>query len=58
MKVYEEIVQQFTQRHDTAVTISVDIRAETSGGFDDALQRAVKENGRVLKFTTNEFSDE
>ena len=58
MRVHDEIIQQFIQRHDTAVTISLDIRAETSGGFDDALQRAVKENARVLKFTTNEFSEE
>lgn len=58
MSVYDEIVQLFTQRHDATVTITVDIRAETTGGFDEALQRSVRENARVLKFTASEFTDE
>lgn len=58
MNIYEEVVQLFNQRHDTKVSITVDIRAETTGGFDDGLQRAVRENARVLKLTNSEFSDE
>lgn len=58
MTVYEEIVQLFTQRHDTTVSITIDVRAETTGVFDESLQRSIRENARVLKFTASEFTDE
>lgn len=51
----DEVVQQFTQRHDVKVTIAIEIRAESASGFDAALQRAVKENCNVLKFRHAEF---
>lgn len=51
----DEVIQQFTARTGVKVEISVEIRAESSAGFDDGLQRAVKENCNVLKFKVAEF---
>ncbi|QKS27499.1 MAG: ATP-binding protein [Candidatus Accumulibacter similis] len=51
----DEVVQQFTMRTGVKVTIAIDIQAESASGFDDGLQRAVKENCNVLKFKNAEF---
>ncbi|KAB1590307.1 ATP-binding protein [Burkholderia cepacia] len=51
----DEVVQQFTLRPGVKVKIAVEIQAESSTGFDDGLQRAVKENSNVLKFKSAEF---
>ena len=51
----DEVVQQFTMRAGVKVSISIEIQAESSAGFDDGVQRAVKENCNVLKFKTVEF---
>lgn len=53
----EEVVQQFTLRPGVKVKIAVDIQAESPTGFDDGLQRAVKENCSVLKFKNAEFEE-
>lgn len=53
--IVEEVVQQFTSRANVKVKISVEIQAEASTGFDDGLQRAVKENCNVLRFKNAEF---
>jgi len=39
------------------VKISVEIQAQSKDGFDDALQRIIKENCNVLKFDSSEFED-
>jgi hypothetical protein len=51
----DEVVQQFTMRPGVKVNIAVEIQAESATGFDDGLQRAVKENCSVLKFKSAEF---
>lgn len=51
----DEVVLQFTSRPGVKVEIAIEIRAETANGFDDAVQRAVKENCNVLKFKAAEF---
>lgn len=51
----DEVVQQFTLRPGVKVKIAVEIQAESPAGFDDGLQRAVKENCNVLKFKSAEF---
>lgn len=51
----DEVVQQFTAKLGVEVKISVEIQATSKAGFDDGLQRAVKENCNVLKFTSAEF---
>lgn len=46
----DEVVLQFTSKPGIQVKIIIDLEAESVAGFDDGLQRAVKENRRVLKF--------
>jgi hypothetical protein len=53
----DEVVQQFTVRSGVQVRIAVEIQAESPIGFDDGLQRAVKENCNVLKFKSAEFEE-
>ena len=40
------------------MTVTVEIHASSSSGFDDNTQRAVRENCRMLRFTSAEFEDE
>jgi len=51
----DEVVQQFTAHSGVKVKIAIEIQAESPAGFDDGLQRAVKENCKVLKFKRVEF---
>ena len=55
--VVDEVVQQFTLRSDVKVQIAVEIQAESDAGFDEGLQRAVKENCSVLHFRNAEFEE-
>lgn len=56
--VVDEIVEQFTLRTGVEVKVSVEIEATSSNGFDEALQRTIKENCNVLKFSSSEFEGE
>ncbi|WP_347909851.1 DUF499 domain-containing protein [Pseudomonas grandcourensis] len=51
----DEVIQQFTARLGVDVKISIEIQATSKTGFDDGLQRAIKENCNVLKFKSAEF---
>lgn len=53
----DEVVLQFTARSGVAVSVTVEISASSAAGFDDELQRSVKENCSVLRFTTAEFEE-
>ncbi len=53
----DEVVVQFTSRPGVKVTIALEIQAESATGFDDGLQRAVRENSRTLRFTHAEFEN-
>jgi predicted AAA+ superfamily ATPase len=55
--VAEEVLMLFTQRPDVKVKISIEIQAESSSGFDEGIQRAVKENCDQLKFKNRDFDD-
>jgi len=57
-KIVDEVVQHFTSRLGVDVTISVEIQADSKTGFDEVLQRTIKENCTVLGFKTAEFEDE
>ena len=37
------------------VSLSVEIQARSKDGFDEALQRTIKENASILKFSSAEF---
>lgn len=56
--IMDEVVQTFTSRPDAQVQISFEIQAEGRNGFNEALQRAIKENCNVLKFTSAEFDND
>ena len=55
VSVVDEIIQQFTSKIDVDVRITVDIESTAQEGFDEALQRTIKENCGVLKFSNAEF---
>ena len=55
--VVDEVVQQFTSRLGVDVNISVEIQATSRDGFDETLQRIVKENCNTLRFTNADFED-
>lgn len=54
----DEVVEQFTLRTGVEVKISVEIEATSADGFDESLQRTIKENCNVLKFSSSEFEEE
>ena len=51
----DEVILQFTSRPGVKVKIAIEIQAESATGFDDGLQRVVKENCNVLRFKNAEF---
>jgi uncharacterized protein len=53
----DELVLQFTARPGAKVKIAIEIQADSAVGFDDGLQRAVKENCNVLRFKNAEFEE-
>ncbi len=53
----DEVILQFTARPGVKVKIAIEIQAESTTGFDDGLQRAVKENCNVLRFKNAEFEE-
>jgi hypothetical protein len=53
--IVDEVLLQFTSRPGVTVRVAIDIQAELPAGFDDAVQRAVKENCNVLRFSSSEF---
>ena len=53
----DEVILQFTSRPGVKVKINIEIQADSATGFDDGLQRAVKENCNVMKFKNAEFED-
>ncbi|HIJ85291.1 MAG TPA: ATP-binding protein, partial [Magnetococcales bacterium] len=55
--IVDEIIEQFTSRLGVDVTISVEIQASKTDGFDETVQRTVKENCNVLRFVSAEFED-
>ena len=54
----DEIVEQFTLRTGVQVKISMEIEASSAAGFDENLQRTIKENCNVLRFSSAEFEGE
>jgi hypothetical protein len=54
----DEVILQFTSRPGIKVKIAIEIQAESATGFDDNVQRAVRENCKVLKFKNAEFESQ
>ncbi len=55
--VADEVIMLFSQRSDVRVKITVEIEAESDSGFDDGVQRAVRENCNQLKFKNGSFEE-
>jgi hypothetical protein len=56
--IVDEVIEQFTSKFGVDVKISVEIQATSNKeGFDEAMQRAVNENCRVLRFGQSEFEE-
>jgi hypothetical protein len=55
----DEVIFHFSSRSGINVKLTIDIQAESTidEGFDESLQRAIKENCRVLKFKNAEFEE-
>ena len=53
--IIDEVVEQFTAKVGIDVNIAVEIQAESDHGFDESLQRTVRENCNVLRFDSSEF---
>lgn len=56
--IVDEVVQQFTSTLGVEVNISIEIQAHAKTGFDEAIQRTIKENCNVLKFDNAEFDND
>lgn len=54
----DEVVQHFTAKLGVDVAVSVEIQAKSQSGFDESLQRIIKENCSVLRFNSAEFEEE
>jgi predicted AAA+ superfamily ATPase len=55
--IMDEVVQHFSSKFGVNVQINIEIQAECKDGFDQGLQRTIKENCSVLKFGSAEFED-
>lgn len=56
--IVDEVVEQFTAKLGVDVKISVEIQAGSNReGFDESMQRTIKENCNVLKFSNAEFEE-
>ena len=57
-QIVDEVVMQFTSRPNATVAIKIEISAEDTSGFDENLQRAIRENSALLGFGSAEFEKE
>jgi hypothetical protein len=57
-EMVQSVIEQFSAQYGTEVTLTLDIEARRSSGFDAKTVRVVKENATVLKFKTAEFEEE
>jgi len=56
--IVDEVVQQFITKLGVDVSISVEIQAKSKSGFDEGLQRTIKENCNQLRFSSSEFEED
>lgn len=55
--VVDNIIQHLAERTDTCVTINIEIQAESASGFQEDIQRVLKENANTLKFRSAAFEE-
>ena len=54
-ELVDEVVSHFSTKHHVKLRLTLEVQAESKVGFDEALQRTVKENCIVMRFKTAEF---
>ncbi|MGC9351036.1 MAG: ATP-binding protein [Sulfurovum sp.] len=54
-EIVDELIQHFTVKTGVSVKIKIDIEAEADTGFDETVQRTVRENSSALRFIEAEF---
>jgi hypothetical protein len=55
--IADNIIQHLAERPDTRVTVSIEIQAESNTGFQEDIQRILKENCNTLRFRNAEFEE-
>lgn len=53
--IVNEVIQHFAAQSGTQVTITVEVEARSTQGFDASFQRTINENCAVLKFRKPSF---
>lgn len=54
-EIYEDILSRINEKHDAKLSIRIAIEASTPQGFDESLQRTLRENCNSLGFDEAEF---
>ncbi len=57
-QIIREVIQHFSSKVGTDVKIKVEVEATSNKGFDENVQRTVRENSRTLGFNQAEFEEE
>ena len=57
-EISEEVLQHFAARSDVKLQISIEIEAESEEGFDEQIQRTVRENATQLQFDSRDFEED
>ena len=55
--IADNIIQHLAERPDTRVTINIEIQADSNTGFQEDIQRILKENCNTLRFRNAEFEE-
>ncbi len=56
-QIADEVIQPFATQPDARISISVEIHADSTKGFNESTQRVVRENSKTLKFKNAEFEE-
>ena len=55
--IVDNIAHHLTERTDTKAIINIEIQAENTSGFQEDIQRVLKENASTLKFRSAAFEE-
>ena len=57
-QISDEVIAQLKRGDGVSMTLTFEIEATSTGGFDDAARRAVGENASTLKLDEHRFEDD
>ena len=55
--IAEAIVNQLAQAEDAKISVTIEVEATATDGFDDDVQRTITENAATLKFSDSDFEN-